>query len=73
MPVTKEQASAAIMVYAIAEAIREAGPRGIPSGHLYAMLMSRLSLREHEVIIELLIRSELVKEENHLLTWIGLA
>lgn len=54
---------------AIAEAIRELGE--IPSGHLYAQVMSRMTLPTYEAIIDRLIGAELVSRQNHLLKWIG--
>lgn len=54
---------------AVADAIRELGE--VPSGHLYAHLMSKLSLEQYEQIIGVLKQSSLVTESNHLLTWVG--
>lgn len=54
---------------AIARAIREAG--SIPSGHLYARLMSMLTLDQYNMVIGTLKKMKLVQEDNHLLTWIG--
>jgi len=54
---------------AVAEAIRELG--NVPSGHLYAHLMGRLSLQQYESIIGLLKQTGLVTESGHELTWIG--
>ena len=56
---------------AIAEAIREAGPRGVPSGHLYAAVMSTVSLDAYRGAVAALIKAGLVKDEGYLLTWIG--
>jgi len=58
------------ILQAIAEAIRELGE--VPSGHLYANLQDRLTLRQFEQAIEALKGAGLVRESNaHLLTWIG--
>jgi hypothetical protein len=56
-------------VKAIAEAIRELGE--VPSGHLYGLLMDRLTIGQFEQTIGILKRSGLVQEKAHLLTWIG--
>ena len=69
MNATKEQTKAALqVVVAVAEAIREL--KSIPSGHLYARLMDKLSLDQYNSIIGLLKRQGLVSESNYLLTWI---
>jgi hypothetical protein len=57
------------MVLALADAIREA--RLIPSGHLYAMTMSVLSLDEYMSLIQVLKDAKVVEESNHLLVWVG--
>lgn len=68
--VTKEQVSAALQVTtAIADSIRELG--SVPSGHLYAFVMTKLSLDQYERIIALLIRSELIAKAGDLLIWKG--
>lgn len=54
---------------AIAEAIRHAG--SIPSGHLYAALMSRLTLHAFEQIINTLKNTGLIEERAHVLRWTG--
>lgn len=71
---TKEQIKSCLTLFqAVADVIREAGPDGVPSGHLYALVIMPLGggLDTHEKIISLLKHCELVKESNHLLTWIG--
>ena len=50
------------------ETIREAGPNGIPSGHLYAALMGHLSLDSYNAIIGLLKKAGKVKESYYVLT-----
>lgn len=65
-----EQVTAAIRAAAaVGDAIRELG--SVPSGHLYARLMGHMSLDTYNKLIGLLKQADLVKEENHLLTWIG--
>ena len=65
-----DQAKAGLsLVMAVAEAIQDLGE--VPSGHLYAALMSRMSLDQYTRVIDILKRAELVKEDNHLLTWAG--
>ena len=52
------------------ETIVSAGPDGIPSGHLYAAMMSVFSsVHTYESMIALLIRSKLItRASNHVLT-----
>lgn len=67
--ITPTVASAVQAFLAIAETIQ--GVKEVPSGHLYARVMDHLSLEEYQGIIAALKRAKLVKERNHLLTWIG--
>jgi ABC-type iron transport system FetAB ATPase subunit len=69
MPVTKEQLHGAFAtVQTVAEAIREL--KQVPSGLLYTNVMGKIDFEGYEKIINLLKRSGLVREENHLLIWI---
>lgn len=69
MTVTKKQIDAAVNgIKAIAECIREA--KEIPSGHLYAMIMSHCSLESYNYAISTLKKAGLVQEKHHLLRWI---
>ena len=55
---------------AVADAIKEL--KQVPSGHLYAHLMGKLSLGQYEYIIGILIGAKLVKRDpSHLLHWVG--
>lgn len=70
--VTKEQAKAVAaeeMVIAIGNAIKELG--SVSSGHLYAELMGKMSLREYEKIISILKDAKVIKKVNYLLIWTG--
>lgn len=70
MSITKEQIAAHLkVVQAVAEAIREAGT--IPSGHLYSALCGKMDLNSYNRIIDMLKRTELVSETNHVLKWEG--
>lgn len=57
------------IVQAVAEAIRELG--SVPSGHLYAQLMGKLTLDQYTQIIDVLKGAGLVTESGHLLTWVA--
>lgn len=54
---------------AIAEAIRELGE--VPSGVLYAQIMSQMTIDTYNAIIKMLIGAGLVSQKNFLLTWVG--
>lgn len=65
---TREQAALQI-VMALGEAIQSL--KSVPSGHLYAQVMGQVSLEAFNGAIGVLKRAGAVKEENHLLTWVG--
>jgi hypothetical protein len=70
LPVSGRDVMLAVnILLAVAECIRTA--ERIPSGHLYAMLMDRLTLAQYETIIATLKRTGLVKEVAHELIWAG--
>lgn len=65
-----EMAQVRAVIEAIAEAIKDLG--SVPSGHLYAGLMSRMSIQTYEEIISLLVNQGRVRREaTHLLVWVG--
>jgi hypothetical protein len=68
---TDAQVRAALkMLQAVAEAIREVG--STPAGPMYAMLCGVMSLNDFNNIIDMLVKSKLVKRDgSHMLTWIG--
>ena len=70
MATTNEQLGGAVAILAVmAEAIRAAG--SMPSGHLYALVLGRMTLADYEVAIGILKRARLVEESAHVLTWTG--
>jgi hypothetical protein len=66
---TKKASATIQVVAAIAEAIREL--KEVPSGHLYTMLMDKMTLDQYNAFIGALKRAGLVSEQYHLLKWIG--
>ena len=69
---TKEQIREQVAAYieisrAILETIIEAGEQGIPSGHLYAMCMGKMSLETYNHIIGTLTQGNLITSSGHLL------
>lgn len=67
--VTKPEVAAAInAVKAIADAIRELG--SVPSGEFYARVSGYLTIGQYEKVIGLLKGAGLVRETNHVLTWV---
>lgn len=69
MSMTAQEKAALAIVLAVGEAIKDLG--SVPSGHLYAQLMGRMSLETYNKVIALLVKTGAVKNENHLLTWVG--
>ena len=68
--VTQNQKDAVMgIVLAVADVIRALG--SVPSGHLYARLMGKISLDDYNAVIGALKTAGVVKEENFLLTWVG--
>ena len=67
MTATKEEVTFQ-MVLAIAEAIRSLG--AVPSGHLYARVMDKLSLDQYNQIIGILKKHRLISETHYKLKWI---
>lgn len=52
---------------ALHEAIKTAGPQGIPSGHLYAMLMGRIDFEDYQWLIDTMVKAGGVTLINHVL------
>ena len=70
MQPTKDQVHATIAaLQAVAEAIREL--KQVPSGHLYAQLMSHFDVATYQRIIDTLKGAGVVREESHMLIWQG--
>lgn len=69
MSMTAQEKAAMEIVLAVGQAIKELG--SVPSGHLYARLMGNMSLDTYNKVIALLKKVGAVKEEGHLLTYIG--
>lgn len=57
------------VIRAVASTIQELG--SVPSGHLYAACMAKMTLEQYQAIIDALKAAQLVSETNNLLTWIG--
>jgi hypothetical protein len=53
----------------VQDAIKELGE--VPSGHLYANLSGHMNLKTYQSIIALLKEAKVIREENHLLIWVG--
>jgi len=68
---TEQQITAGLArVRAIADCIRDIG--AVPSGHLYAQVMSRLTIGEYDKIIGILKNAGMVTESSsHMLTWVA--
>lgn len=67
---TRDEVRAMLAVtLAVGETIKELG--SVPSGHLYAALMEKMSIHTYQMIIGALKKSGLVSESGHVLTWVG--
>ena len=65
---TETRAKALIEICnAILDAIKAAGQQGVPSGHLYAMLMGRMSLSTYTSIIGALQVAGKITNQGHVL------
>lgn len=69
MSMTAQEKAALAIVLAVGEAIKELG--SVPNGHLYAHMMGQMSLETYNKVIGVLKNTGAVKEENHVLTWVG--
>ncbi len=54
---------------AVTEAVRELG--SVPKGHLYANMMSHISLEQFDGLIRLLVSQKLISEQDGRLAWIA--
>ena len=52
---------------AVQEIVEKAGPQGIPSGHLYAMLMGYMDLDTYQTMIGVMVKAGGVTLNNHVL------
>ncbi len=68
MPTSKAEAMLQL-IDTVYEAIKAAGPAGIPDGHLYAMLMGmfgqRWTLNFHNQVVGLLVDAGKITNKNH--------
>jgi hypothetical protein len=70
MAVTNEDVKRAIaLLQIVAEAIMDAGE--IPSGHLYAAVMSHMTIEGYERCIGMLVAGKVVVKRGDLLVWVG--
>jgi hypothetical protein len=68
--VTREQvADALTTMRAVVETVRDLGR--VPSGTVYATLMSRMDLSAYNKMVSLIVGTGLVRLENHELVWVG--
>lgn len=64
----KKTAALLLMVDLVDETIKDAEAHGIPSGHLYAMLMGHISLDMYQAIVDALVKTKKITNVGHLLT-----
>jgi hypothetical protein len=69
--VTPAQVKAALsVVMVLGETIRDLG-RPVPSGELYAHVAGHLDHQMYTKALDLLLKTGLVRQDNHVLTWAG--
>jgi len=69
-----KQNKALIVIELISDCVKEAGQQGIPSGHLYAALMTywpSLSIDIYQKLIDILVKTNKITNKNHLLVAIN--
>ena len=59
--------AALLLVGLVHDTVKDAGSQGIPSGHLYSMLMGHISLDTYQTLVDLLIKAGKITESGHLL------
>jgi len=64
----KDTKNALLVLDTVNQAIKKAGQDGIPSSHLYAMLMEYMSLHTYQAMIDVLIKAKQIKNTGQLLT-----
>lgn len=64
-----QRRAAVSVIMIVGDAVRELG--SVPSGELYARLMSKMNIETYNGIIAALKAAGLVEEKSHLLTWVG--
>lgn len=68
---TKQKETLKEVILIIDDAIKEAGEFGIPSGHLYAMVMGVMSLNLYQQIIAGMVDAGAITNKNNLLVTRG--
>ncbi len=53
------------VIATLIEAVKVAGSMGVPAGHMYAMLMSKLTLAQFQKLMDLTVRTGMVRHVNH--------
>lgn len=70
IPVVEQPAYKSMAAKILEECIQSLG--AVPSGHLYAMLMSTWSLTFYQSILDILVEQKKIKiAKSHMITWIG--
>jgi hypothetical protein len=71
MPISTEKARVLAIVQVVGETIKEFGPDGVPSGHLYAHLSGVITYHTYQSMIDAMVAAKVIKVSNHVITWIG--
>jgi hypothetical protein len=54
-------------IRAMADLVNASGPMGMPSGHLYALAMGKMSLETYQKIVALMVEAGSIRQQGHLL------
>ena len=63
----KQVAAVAMIIGAIYDTIKEAGPMGAPSGVIYAALMGKIPLEMYQEIIRVMVANGKIRQVGHVL------
>ena len=64
---TPERAAAWLLIDTIYGCIKIAGKAGIPSGHLYAMLMGKVNIETYQLVIHALTVTNKISQDGYVL------
>ncbi len=53
------------VIATLIEAVKAGGSRGVPAGHMYAMLMSKVTLEQFQKLMDMTVRTGMVRHANH--------
>lgn len=69
--IAKDTAHAMLLIATIGAGIRDLFGGRVPNGEMYARVMGHVSLEVYQKCLDILKNTNLIKEENNVLIWIG--